>query len=286
MRHWKYPLLLLLLAFSLPAQAADSHYMAADGVMVHYTTEGAGSDTLLFVHGFSCDTSVWRGQYPDFQDYRIIAIDLPGHGKSGKPDVKYTQQRFADAIKGVMDAENVGKALLVVHSMGYQIARTFFDSYPDRISGVCIVDGAYFRVPPEAKAREELQNNLWNFVKITSTDETMDEFLGNMRKYTSSEEVSQYFTKLMLSTPMHVRISIMQDFCDLNIWKEHPQNLPVQAIYAATPDLPPDNEQYLHTQFPNLEYHQWNGVGHFLMMERPEEFNRLLKIFAQKVYAN
>ncbi|WP_147821907.1 alpha/beta fold hydrolase [Salidesulfovibrio onnuriiensis] len=280
-----YPLLLLLFLLLPPTHAgAASHYLPVDGVTVHYKTMGAGTDTLFFVHGFSCDTSVWKDQYPAFEDYRIISIDLPGHGMSGSPRIKYTQQRFADAIKAVMDAESVDTALLVVHSMGYQIARKLFDSYPGSVSGISIVDGAYFPVPHDAKARDQFQRELWNFVRITSTNETMDEFLGNMRKDTSSEEISRFFTKLMLSTPVHVRISTMRDFCNLATWKEHPQSVPVQAVYAVTPHLSPANEQYLRTQFPNLEYHQWDGVGHFLMMERPEEFNGLLRSFAQKVY--
>lgn len=279
-------ILLLCLALLLPVRAdAGSHYLPVDGVTVHYKTMGEGSDTLLFIHGFSCDTTVWRHQYPAFKDYRIITMDLPGHGMSGSPRLDYTQQRFADAAKAVMDAEQAETALLVVHSMGYQIARTFVDSYPNRISGLCIVDGAYFRVPPN-KTREEFQKNLNGLVTITSTNETMDGFLESMRQYTSSEAVAKEFTTLMLSTPVHVRISAMRDFCNLDNWKEHQQSVPTQVVFSVIPELPSDNEQYMRAQFSDLEYHQWDGVGHFLMMERPDEFNALLRAFAGRIYTH
>lgn len=283
MKRTYLSILLFSLVLLLPAHAAaGSHYLPVDGVTVHYKTMGKGSDTLFFIHGFSCDTSVWRHQYPAFRDHRIISIDLPGHGMSGSPRIDYTQQRFADAIKAVMDAEKTDKALLVVHSMGYQIARTFVDSYPNRISGLCIVDGAYFRVPPN-KTREEYQNFLNGLVTIASTNESMDGFLESMRQYTSSEAVSREYTTLMLSTPVHVRISAMRDFCDLDNWSEHSQSVSTQVIFAAIPELASDNEQYMRTQFSNLEYHQWNNVGHFLMMERPDEFNALLGAFFKRV---
>ncbi len=285
MKHMRFLVLLLYISLLLPAYAnAGSHYLPVDGVTVHYKTMGKSSNTVFFVHGFSCDTSVWRMQYPALTNYKIITMDLPGHGMSGSPRIAYTQQRFADAIKAVMDTEKTDKILLVTHSMGHQIARLFIDSYPTRIAGLCIVDGAYFRKPADPTARKKLQKELWNFVRITSTNKTMDEFLGGMRRETSSEAVSRQFTELMLSTPIHVRVSTMRDFCTLDNWKNHAQNIPTLVVYAATPDLPADNEQYLRTLFPDLEYHQWNGVGHFLMMERPEEFNELLKYFAHKTY--
>src|ERR1043165_9182525 len=89
-----------------------------DGARVHYESYGKGKDAVVFIHGWTCDLSFWRGQAPVYQKRRSLLIDLPGHGQSDKPEVSYTQERFARAVEAVMRDEGVERAVLVGHSMG------------------------------------------------------------------------------------------------------------------------------------------------------------------------
>src|SRR5437762_12064532 len=77
----------------------------------------------------------------------------------------------------------------------------------------------------------------------------------------------------MLSTPQHVAISAMEAMIDESIWKEDKINVPVLAILAKGPFWPADNEQFFRSVAPKLDYQMWEGVSHFLMMERPQKFN-------------
>src|SRR6266404_5911527 len=115
-------LLLLLLLATLPLFAADVVY---DGARVHYESYGKGKDAVVFIHGWTCDLSFWRGQAPVYQKHRSLLIDLPGHGQSDKPEVSYTQERFARAVDAVMRDAGVDRAVLVGHSMGGPVALTF-----------------------------------------------------------------------------------------------------------------------------------------------------------------
>ena len=75
---------LLLLAFLALATSASAATL--DGFQIHSTTKGAGSKTVIFVHGWTCDETSWENQVPVFsKNYRVITLDLPGHGKSGAP---------------------------------------------------------------------------------------------------------------------------------------------------------------------------------------------------------
>ncbi len=57
---------------------------AEDGVRISYTSEGHGEPAIVFLHGWTCDHTHWRFQVPEFRkSFRVIAIDLPGHGSSG-----------------------------------------------------------------------------------------------------------------------------------------------------------------------------------------------------------
>ena len=77
-------------------------------MQVHYILDGEGEKTLLFIHGWSCDTTFWKSQINYFKkNYRVIAIDLPGHGKSSKPKINYTFDLFSEAVKKVIDDAGV-----------------------------------------------------------------------------------------------------------------------------------------------------------------------------------
>ena len=86
--------LLSALVFAAPLRAAS-----VDGLAIHSATRGAGA-TLVFVHGWTCDSSSWAAQVEAFaKRYRVIALDLPGHGQSQSPaDGKFSMDLFARAV--------------------------------------------------------------------------------------------------------------------------------------------------------------------------------------------
>src|SRR4051812_2454678 len=80
----------------------ESRSAEFDGIKVHYTNYGAGDTTLVLVHGWACDESVWGGQLPLATRMRLITVDLPGHGQSDKPQIGYTMDLYARALDCVL----------------------------------------------------------------------------------------------------------------------------------------------------------------------------------------
>ena len=76
-----------------------------------------------------------------------------------------------------------------------------------------------------------------------------------------------------LNTPQYVLVSAMEGMNDDSLYVPDKIDVPVLAILAKSPFWPADTEQFLRTLAPKLEFHMWEGVGHFLMMERPKQFN-------------
>src|ERR1700730_1422539 len=69
----------------------ESRHASLDGTRIHYQSYGKGREALVLIHGWSCNLDYWRDQIPDFQKRsRVIAIDLPGHGQSDKPEIVYS----------------------------------------------------------------------------------------------------------------------------------------------------------------------------------------------------
>jgi uncharacterized protein len=68
----------------------SGNYADYNGVRVAYQEQGKGKEAIIFIHGWTCNSEFWSGQMSAFPDKRLIAIDLPGHGKSDKPKADYT----------------------------------------------------------------------------------------------------------------------------------------------------------------------------------------------------
>jgi hypothetical protein len=78
--------------------AGESRFTTLDGARIHYVNYGKGSEALVLIHGWTCNLDNWRDQIPDLaKRNRVIAIDLPGHGQSDKPQKFPTAWIFSRA---------------------------------------------------------------------------------------------------------------------------------------------------------------------------------------------
>src|SRR5882762_2650442 len=136
-------LLIVTTAAAQKQSQTESRFAKLDGARIHYQSYGKGREALVLVHGWTCSIEYWRDLIPDLSKRsRVIAIDLPGHGLSDKPQVAYTMDLFARAVDAVMRDAGVKRAVLVGHSMGTPVARQFYRKYPQETLAIVIVDGA------------------------------------------------------------------------------------------------------------------------------------------------
>src|ERR1043165_3747416 len=94
---------LVLATLTIAATSTPTAAATVDGIPLHWTSAGSGPQTLMLIHGWTCDDSSWSGQVPALTSkYRILTIDLPGHGKSGKIEAaKFSMDLFARAVEAV-----------------------------------------------------------------------------------------------------------------------------------------------------------------------------------------
>src|SRR3954451_743382 len=92
---------------------------SADDIPLHYEVHGGGAPALVFVHGWSCDTTYWRGQIGYFADrYQVVTVDLAGHGSSGLGRRAWTMPAFGADVAAVMATLGFPEMVLIGHSMG------------------------------------------------------------------------------------------------------------------------------------------------------------------------
>jgi len=159
MRIW-----IAALWFATGLMAADATY---DGSRVHYESYGKGQEAVVFIHGWTCDLTFWRGQAPVYEKRRALLVDLPGHGQSDKPEVAYTQERFARAIDAVMRDAKVDRAVLVGHSMGGPVALTFLRLFPAKTKALVMVDAYVPQAPKDdaERARQGADGTVSSFIQ-------------------------------------------------------------------------------------------------------------------------
>jgi len=126
---------------------------SVNGVRIAYATAGTGTPTVCFVHGTGGSSDVWTGQLDGLADLgHILALDLPGHGRSGGTIPK-TIEDAAAVVAGFLDALGIERAVIGGHSMGGAIAQQFALSYRDRLAGLILIGtGARLRVLPRLLA--------------------------------------------------------------------------------------------------------------------------------------
>lgn len=118
------------------------HYVTVGGCMLHYRTGGTGPH-LIMLHGFTLSSEQWAEYFDDFSsDYTIVAFDLPGHGKSDRPEGAFSYERWAALMLQALTALGIDSAVGMGHSAGAITLLYMADQAPHLFKGLVLVSGA------------------------------------------------------------------------------------------------------------------------------------------------
>jgi pimeloyl-ACP methyl ester carboxylesterase len=135
-------------------QRPASNVIEVAGTDIHYLTWGhVGQPGLVFVHGGAAHAQWWSFLAPFFaSEWRIAALDLSGHGDSGRRE-QYSHTQWADEVMAVAEAAGITEPPIIVgHSLGGMVTIQVGHEYGDNIAGVVIVDSPVRRPDPESEA--------------------------------------------------------------------------------------------------------------------------------------
>lgn len=122
-------------------------YITVSQCSIRFREAGNGS-VLLLIHGIAGYLEEWEPAMEILQKkYRVIALDLPGHGLSGKPDIAYTINTLTDYLKSFLSALGLEKVYLAGHSLGGAISLSFALRYPDRVERLILLNSAFTEIP-------------------------------------------------------------------------------------------------------------------------------------------
>jgi pimeloyl-ACP methyl ester carboxylesterase len=118
---------------------------------ISYTIKGSGP-SLVFLHGYLEYKEVWSNFVKDFeQDYQVLCIDLPGHGKSESIGAIHTMKEMAQLVKLILDRNGIKQSVLIGHSMGGYISLSFLDFFPNLLVGTILFSSSALNDSSEKK---------------------------------------------------------------------------------------------------------------------------------------
>lgn len=248
---------------------------SVDGIKIHSSLTGKGPKTVILVHGWTCDETTWNSQVPALaKQYRVVTIDLPGHGQSGSPkDGQLSMDLFARAVDAVRRDSKADRVVVVGHSMGTPVVMQYARLYPQHTAAMVFVDG-FVTLPAGVKGPDPKTMLGLDGMKARET------MIRGMFSASTTPDLQKHILSMMLGAPESTAAGAMQAMFDPTVWKEDVFTEPVLGLYADHSGA--GNRDYMKEHFPHMEYEEIAGTGHFLMMEKPEEFNRLLIAFLDK----
>lgn len=274
-------LLVVLTLIAMPAQASSQSVwpqtaVSQDGVPIAYEQYGAGEPTLVFVHGWSCDSRYWRAQIDRFaKKYRVVVLDLAGHGHSGLNRNRYTMQAFGQDVRAVVEAVGGKTVILIGHSMGGQVIAEAARLMPDRVIGLIGVDT--FDNIEYPLTRKELEQMIAPLVDDFQVGTRA--FVEGMIRPETDPRIRDWILADMSSAPPWVALSALEEMMQQYIAGDAAKifeqiNAPVVCVSG---DLWPINAEANRRHMQSFEAVVLPNADHFLMLDRPYAFNQGLE---------
>ncbi len=247
-----------------------------NGETIRYLDTGAGDPAIVFVHGWCCDNTYWRDQVPVFAaKHRIIAVDLPGHGSSDKPDRDYTIANFVDVVASLIGDLGLDKPIVVGHSMGGVIVMNIARKHPDLTRGAVIVDAPLVPLPDPLLPM--VAQTLEAFKSPAYKEAAAGFVRMQLFNAASPPDMVEETIAGMGTAPQRVVYSAIESTLSPESCVPGPIGVP--AVFLRAANLFATAEQ-LKERYPGLEVAEFD-CSHFVQMERPTETNAAITKFIE-----
>lgn len=248
-----------------------------NGVHIDYTDSGAGDTTLLFVHGWCINKSYWSNQVAYFSKrYRVVTIDLPGFGESGKNRKSFTTLTFAADVDTVISQLHLNKVILIGHSMsGDIVLQAAIDAHKkvigfvgiDNFKNVGIVQGDTAK--QRAGYNEAINTLKHHFKKMAF------EYINQSLFYkTTSDSIKTRVLNDVANADTTIAATCLEQN---NFYEADKLKQAKKKLYLINSDVYPTDTTGLIAKKLPYKILYIRTTGHFPMIEKPKEFNIALQ---------
>ena len=267
------------------------YFESHDGVPIYYEDQGQG-ETILLVHGWMMNAEYWWQKNFDAlaDSHRVVALDLRGHGRSGKTDAGHTLAQYARDIRELIETLELTDVTLVGWSMGTMVMFEYFDQFgTNRLSRAVFVDQS-----PKLQYDDDWPHGSpGEFSGIDGIDITTNltynrpsvakPFLKSMFNEPPAADTIDEMYAETTKTPTSVAIDIFLDVVYSDFRPVVPTiDVPVLLLYGERNDIfPTDVGGWLEDHIPEATLVRFERSGHCPFWEEPEKFNREITSFVE-----
>jgi pimeloyl-ACP methyl ester carboxylesterase len=289
-------MLFVIMAVLCSSGVASAGYLEMkDGAKIYYEDQGNGQPIVL-IHGWTCSSKFWQKNVPELaQKYRVITMDLRGHGSSSKTMNGHTISQYARDIREVMEHLKLKNVVLAGWSLGGPVVLSYYQQYAkdSRLKALGLIDTAPYPFSAGEWNSHGLKNS--NTTGMNSMFKTYiadplkfaTAFTGNMFKDGKATESDiEWIPAELTKTPSWIAVAVYSDFLISDYSKMLPAiKIPV-IVFAANSNVYKkgiDMGKYVAGQIPKSTFVPFEDAGHLLFYEQPEKFNKALSDFIRGI---
>jgi 3-oxoadipate enol-lactonase len=261
---------------------SETQRLTVHGVSLAVEVRGEGP-TILFVHGYPFDRSIWREQIDALDGYRRIAPDLRGMGQSDAPDLGYGMALYAADLAALLDALGVDQVILCGLSMGGYVAFEFLRQWRSRVRGLVLMSTRAEADAPEVRrARDAAAATARERGTAAVSDAMVPKILAPSTM-AGRPEIVERVRALMAATPvagMIGALGAMRDRAGSETLLPTLAGIPTLVVVGAADILtPPDQARAMAEAIPGARLAIIPGAGHLPPVEQPAATTESLREF-------
>lgn len=257
-----------------------------NGITIAYSDRGTGLP-IVFLHAFPLNRSMWARQEATLSSqFRVITIDLRGHGESDAPLWRYTLEQSADDVCALLNQLSIQQAIFTGLSMGGYILFAFYRKYAVRVKGLILADTKAQADTAEGKdGRFQMAQTAYKKGPSAIADIMLPKLLSPATIQTNPDLARQ--VRAMIEGNQISGIA-----GDLMAMAERPDSIPLlKQITCPTQIIvgeldqatPPSDAKLMADQIPNAHLAIIPNAAHLANLEQPEAFNDIVVTFAQEL---
>ena len=257
-----------------------------NGITIAYSDRGTGLP-IVFLHAFPLNRTMWAAQEEALSlQFRVITVDLRGHGESGAPLWRYTLEQSADDVNALLDQLSIQRAIFVGLSMGGYILFAFYRKYAASVKGLILADTKAQADTVEGKeGRFQMAQTAYTqgpsaiaslmIPKLLApqTIQTRPGLVQHVRAMIENNQVSGIGGGLMAMAERPDSVPLLKQITC-------PTLIIVGELDQATP---PSDARLMADHIPNARLAIISNAAHLVNIEQPEAFNQIVATFAQEL---
>jgi len=251
---------------------------------LYYHDQGDGYPVVL-VHGLGSDHTVWGGVAPLLEEnFRVLAVDLRGHGRSSKPPGPYSMKLFSNDINQLLKSLNINQAHFMGQSMGGAILQQMALEHKDKITSLTLISSfacvdshlnAIFKELLDILSKEAYNTFFDRCLELANTPEFIEKNREFFREARDLMEKTSSIPALKETINACLEVNFLDSLKNIDA---------STLVIAGREDVftPPYHAEKIKNRILNSKMEVMDGVGHNLLVEKPQDTYELIYEFLKK----